>query len=99
MHPIFLARGPAFKQGHHTPVQFNSVDIYPLLCHILDVAPAPHDGSLQNVNHMLAADHEDEEDEGFFTTTMLTCKWTHYKQLIEGYNPVLCNYVFITISS
>ena len=52
MHPIFIAHGPHFKQ-QYTGRQFNSVDIYELMCHILKVKPAKNDGSLRNVEHIL----------------------------------------------
>ncbi|XP_053396053.1 ectonucleotide pyrophosphatase/phosphodiesterase family member 5-like [Mercenaria mercenaria] len=50
--PFFLAVGPAFKKGHVSE-QFNSVDIYPLMCHILGIEPAPNNGSFENVKGLL----------------------------------------------
>lgn len=52
MHAIFYAYGPAFKQGYSQPT-FNNIDIYPLICEILGINPAPVDGSLDNVASML----------------------------------------------
>jgi hypothetical protein len=52
MHPIFIAHGPVFKRGYLSE-PFNNVDIYSLMCHILDVKPAPHDGSFDNIKHIL----------------------------------------------
>ena len=52
MHAIFYAAGPAFKKGYAFD-QINNTDIYNLICKILKLKPAPNDGSLQNVNHIL----------------------------------------------
>ena len=71
MHPFFIARGPAFKQGHISE-PFNNVDIYPLMCHILDIEPHKHDGSFVNVKHILR-----NSDDGLhfeLSLTMATCK-------------------------
>ena len=32
---------------------FRNVDIYPLLCHLLDIEPSPNNGSLEDVKLML----------------------------------------------
>ncbi len=52
MHAIFYAMGPAFKKGHVHP-EFNNVDLYPLMAHILGLLPAPVDGEFGNVEGML----------------------------------------------
>jgi ectonucleotide pyrophosphatase/phosphodiesterase family member 5 len=52
MHPIFFAHGPAFKQQYKIET-FNNVDIYPLMCKILDVQEAPNNGSIERVYDML----------------------------------------------
>lgn len=52
MHPIFIAHGPAFKKNFTTPT-FNNVDIYPLMCFILEIIPAVNNGSLANVKQMI----------------------------------------------
>ncbi|XP_061099959.1 ectonucleotide pyrophosphatase/phosphodiesterase family member 5 [Conger conger] len=52
MHPVFVARGPAFRQGYNK-TWARSVDLYPLMCHILDLPPAPNNGSLANVRDLL----------------------------------------------
>lgn len=53
MQPIFLARGPAFRQ-RYTKTSMRSIDLYPLLCHILAVPPLPNNGSLSNVQDLLS---------------------------------------------
>jgi len=52
MHPFFLAMGPAFKKGF-TVDTFNNVDIYPLMCHLLGLTPAPNNGSMEVVGTLL----------------------------------------------
>lgn len=52
MHAIFYAFGPAFKCNYTQPV-FDNIDIYPLICEILQINPAPVDGKLSNVIGML----------------------------------------------
>ena len=52
MQPIFIAMGPAFKNGTKVS-QFNNVDIYPLMCHVLNILPGRNDGSLDNIMKVL----------------------------------------------
>jgi hypothetical protein len=58
MHPIFIAHGPAFKTGFKIE-PFKNVDLYPLMCKILGVEPAVHNGTIVNVIEILA-------DQGLF---------------------------------
>ena len=53
MHGIFIANGPAFKNGYKSGTVWN-VDIYPLLCKIFDVQPNENiDGKLERISFML----------------------------------------------
>ncbi|XP_062042195.1 ectonucleotide pyrophosphatase/phosphodiesterase family member 5 [Lepus europaeus] len=52
MHPIFLAHGPAFRKNF-TKEAMNSTDLYPMLCHLLNITAMPHNGSLRNVQDLL----------------------------------------------
>ncbi|CAK8673883.1 unnamed protein product [Clavelina lepadiformis] len=45
MRTIYYSIGPAFKKNHVIE-GFESVDIYPLMCHLLGLKPAPNNGSL-----------------------------------------------------
>ncbi|WP_027081525.1 ectonucleotide pyrophosphatase/phosphodiesterase [Luteimonas mephitis] len=45
MRALFVARGPAFRQGAEIPA-FDNVDVYPLLARLLGIAPAPNDGNI-----------------------------------------------------
>ncbi|XP_046545216.1 ectonucleotide pyrophosphatase/phosphodiesterase family member 5-like [Haliotis rubra] len=49
MKPIFLAKGPNFKTNF-TSDPIRNVDIYPLVCKLLKINPAPNNGSLARVN-------------------------------------------------
>ena len=52
MHSFFLAQGPAFKEGFVSE-PFKNVTIYSLMCHLLGIEPAPKNGLLQAVQHLL----------------------------------------------
>lgn len=52
MHPVFIARGPAFRQNYVKSFM-RSVDLYPLMCHILSIPALPNNGSLSNVKDLL----------------------------------------------
>ncbi|XP_071334838.1 ectonucleotide pyrophosphatase/phosphodiesterase family member 5 [Trachinotus anak] len=55
MQPVFVARGPAFRQNY-VKTSMCSVDLYPLMCHILSIRPLPNNGSLLNVKDLLSAE-------------------------------------------
>lgn len=52
MDAIFYAYGPAFKENYHSP-RFENVDIYNLICKILNLNPAQNDGNIGRVEGML----------------------------------------------
>ncbi|XP_061840954.1 bis(5'-adenosyl)-triphosphatase enpp4 [Nerophis lumbriciformis] len=54
MHPFLAAAGPSFKKGLRL-TSMQSVDIYPLMCHLLGVPPQPNNGTLGNVLGMLVS--------------------------------------------
>ena len=54
MWPFFMARGPAFKKGYQHPGVVEQVDIYPLICELLQIRCEPHDGDLRRVQELLA---------------------------------------------
>ncbi len=43
MRAIFIAQGPAFREGLTIPA-FDNVDVYPLLAHLVGIPAAPNDG-------------------------------------------------------
>lgn len=52
MHPVFLAHGPAFRKNF-TQEAMSSTDLYPLLCHLLNITGMSHNGSFRNVQDLL----------------------------------------------
>ncbi|XP_038160479.1 ectonucleotide pyrophosphatase/phosphodiesterase family member 7 [Cyprinodon tularosa] len=52
MKTIFRAFGPSFKKNFVSE-PFDSIHIYPLLCKLLRIEPAPHNGSLEVTEAML----------------------------------------------
>ena len=53
MHALFLASGPAFRSGIQIE-PFENVNIYPLICEILNITPHPNiDGKLNDIRHIL----------------------------------------------
>lgn len=52
MRALFIAHGPAFKQGLVVP-EFANVNVYPLLAHLLGVKPEANDGNLDVTRDML----------------------------------------------
>jgi predicted AlkP superfamily pyrophosphatase or phosphodiesterase len=52
MRAVFVARGPAFREGATVPT-FPNVDVYPLMAHLLGVRPEPNDGDYRAVEGML----------------------------------------------
>ena len=55
MQALFVAHGPAFRQGAMVP-SFPNVDVYPLMAHLLDLPAATNDGDYQAVKNMLKPD-------------------------------------------
>uniref|UniRef100_A0A8C1WVF5 bis(5'-adenosyl)-triphosphatase n=1 Tax=Cyprinus carpio TaxID=7962 RepID=A0A8C1WVF5_CYPCA len=55
MHPFLAAHGPAFRKGYKMS-SFNSVDLYPLMCHLVGVPPMPNNGSFSHVRCALVND-------------------------------------------
>lgn len=55
----FRAVGPDFKVGYDAPYtegeqsSFRNIDLYPMLCYLLGVEPAPVDGKLERIKHIL----------------------------------------------
>ncbi|XP_028997397.1 ectonucleotide pyrophosphatase/phosphodiesterase family member 5 isoform X2 [Betta splendens] len=52
MQPVFIARGPSFRQNY-VKTFMRSIDLYPLMCYILSIAPQPNNGTLSNVQDLL----------------------------------------------
>lgn len=52
MHPFLAAHGPAFHRGYKYST-IDSVDIYPMMCHILGLQPRPNNGSFGHIQCLL----------------------------------------------
>lgn len=52
MNPIFVAHGPAFRANYKTS-SFSIIEIYELMCAVLEIDAMPNNGSLVNVRSML----------------------------------------------
>lgn len=52
MRALFLAAGPAFREGIVVPA-FQNIHVYPLMAHLLGLVAAPNDGALDSVRMML----------------------------------------------
>jgi len=52
MRPIFIARGPSF-QKNVTLDSFENINVYSLLCHLLDVKPRENNGTLHSFQNIL----------------------------------------------
>ncbi len=73
MWPLFIAHGPAFKQGFKSEA-IKMVDIYPLMCHVLGIQPHKCDGTFTNVKHLVTVTHTEEETHIGVSVTVITCK-------------------------
>lgn len=51
MHALFAAHGPAFKKGFQME-KFENIHLYELMAHLLNVQPAPNDGSLDSLRQL-----------------------------------------------
>lgn len=56
MHPFLAATGPSFRQGYQIS-SLQSLDIYPLMCHLLSITPLPNNGTLTKARCLLAAEN------------------------------------------
>ena len=61
MYPFFMARGPSFKRGHVSK-PFKTVDIYPLVSHLLGIQPAPNNGSFERIRDLLKPEYLQETE-------------------------------------
>ncbi|KAI3365984.1 hypothetical protein L3Q82_009811 [Scortum barcoo] len=55
MHPFMAATGPSFRQGYRLS-SLHSVDLYPLMCHLLSVTAQPNNGTLTKARCLLTAE-------------------------------------------
>ncbi|VDK87308.1 unnamed protein product [Litomosoides sigmodontis] len=53
MKSILIMKGPIFKENYQIAGAANNLDLYPLMCYILGVVPAPNNGTLQHMLEVL----------------------------------------------
>ncbi|RWS31273.1 ectonucleotide pyrophosphatase/phosphodiesterase family member 5-like protein [Leptotrombidium deliense] len=54
MRPLFIAKGPAFKTNYTHNVEFDNIDLFPMMCYVLQIFPMKHtNGTLDKVYSML----------------------------------------------
>lgn len=61
MRPLFIADGPAFRHGYIHPIEFENIDLYPLMLTILNIPSERflnHNGTYSNVKQMLNDDEK-----------------------------------------
>lgn len=58
MKSYFMAKGPFFKEGYRA-APIDSVDIYGMMCEILNIQPAPNNGSRSRYVDMMRDNQED----------------------------------------
>merc|ERR1712071_24695 len=57
MHPIFVAAGKEIKNFDQDILEhFDSINLYSFFCKILDVEPAPNNGSWEKIEHFFKDD-------------------------------------------
>lgn len=69
MHPFLAAMGPSFRRRYRLS-NLNSVDIYPLMCHLLSVPPRPNNGSLTQALSLLHTQRQKLDLSLVFTLTV-----------------------------
>ncbi|XP_005109194.1 ectonucleotide pyrophosphatase/phosphodiesterase family member 5 [Aplysia californica] len=70
MHPFFVAMGPAFKSGYAVDT-FHSVDVYPLMCHLLGLEPSANNGTMEVVSQLLMSTQDSSSSVVTFTTYVI----------------------------
>jgi len=56
MNALFSAHGPAFKRQMLMEEPFNNIELYNVVAGILDVSPAPNNGTQGSLNHIMSQD-------------------------------------------
>ncbi|KAK4288129.1 hypothetical protein Pmani_038829 [Petrolisthes manimaculis] len=54
MNTLFVALGPDFRRDFEVEA-FQNIELYNLMCHLLDITPAPNNGTWGALNHLLAS--------------------------------------------
>ncbi|CAK8697234.1 unnamed protein product, partial [Clavelina lepadiformis] len=54
MEALFVAHGPGFKRSYNTTEPFENIEVYNLLADLIDVSPAPNNGTTGSLYHILS---------------------------------------------
>ena len=72
MHPVLVARGPAFKKNYTTgSLKIHSVDVYSLMCFLLNLKPAENNGTFDNIKNLIDDSYYDERIKEWITFNFL----------------------------
>ncbi|XP_023340595.1 ectonucleotide pyrophosphatase/phosphodiesterase family member 6 isoform X2 [Eurytemora carolleeae] len=71
MRGIFMARGPAFKDTGEVLPPVQLVDVYELLCKVLDIEPRPNDGIFARIQAFLKGGATDYQCSNFLLLLLL----------------------------
>ncbi|CAJ0931154.1 unnamed protein product, partial [Mesorhabditis belari] len=63
MRALLAMNGPAFKQRTMISQIPNNIDLYPFLCHLLNVPPSPNNGSISLLKDALQSETYSDEDQ------------------------------------
>lgn len=58
MRPFFVAHGPSFQPQFIMNDEFENLDLYNLMCYVLEINPSSNNGSIERVKPMLQFDHK-----------------------------------------
>lgn len=53
MKTIFIAKGSYFKRNYRSSIKIENIDVYPLMCHILNITCNSNNGSFERIRHFL----------------------------------------------
>ena len=53
MRALFIGYGAGFKQGFTTEYIHQNIELYHMMCHLLNIEPAPNNGTVGSMNHVL----------------------------------------------
>ena len=61
MEGLFIAFGTPFKNQYYSIRPVNLIDIYSLLCKLVKIDSRPHNGSFENIKHILNDNYLDDD--------------------------------------
>lgn len=82
MRGVFMARGPGFVDSNEPQPPIHLVDVYRMLCFLLDIQPLPNDGIWDRIRNLLKNSSVSVKSSVVLTTllTLLTTLYNNYHQ-------------------